>query len=134
MQCGMHGVGVMLRESSELTAPRNEGNDGVSEPGNEFPHFPVLAEGLGEGVICHIRREELHRLPVISRGRKMGKQAGTGQTQVFVWSLAGISIYFPTKMMMSPFPSPPPAPTKPAWVMQAMDLQEEGFVPRCSHF
>lgn len=55
----------------------------------------------------------------------MGKQAGTLARHRY---LSGPSLEYrciPTKMIMSRFPSPSPVPTKPACVMQAMDLQEK---------
>lgn len=60
-----------------------------------------------------IRRAELHRLPAtILRCGKIGKQAGElpgtlAQTQIFMWSLAGISTRFPSKITTSCFPFHP---------------------------
>jgi len=47
----------LVGKSSELITRRNGGNDGVPEPGNEFPGFCVLAEGLGERVIYRVDTE-----------------------------------------------------------------------------
>lgn len=60
-----------------------------------------------------IRRAEPHRLPAtILRRRKIGKQAGElpgtlAQTRIFMWSLAGLSTRFPSKMMTPCFPFHP---------------------------
>lgn len=59
-----------------------------------------------------IRREELHRLPAILGGRKIRKQAGElpgtlARTLVFMRSLAGISMCFPTRIITPCFPFPP---------------------------